>query len=82
MGTQPGFMRDNYKGRNDPLRLETEIQEGALKDGALASGAEDVAPPKSSFARFMSRYGWGILVVLIVLAIFGRLIWTLWNAME
>jgi hypothetical protein len=82
MGTQPGFMRDNYKGRNDPLRLETNVQEDDMHAREMATNAADAAPPKSDFARFMSRYGWGIVAMLVILAIFGRLIWTLWSALE
>ena len=35
----------------------------------MADHAMDVEPPKNGFDAFMRRYGWGILVALVVLLV-------------
>lgn len=75
------LLLDNYKHKRDRLALEAEIQQGGMRSDEIENHAEDVAPARSAFANFMERAGWGLLIALVALALFGRLIWTLWHAL-
>ena len=76
------LLQNNYKHKQDRLALETEIQQDGMRSEDIENHAEDVAPARSAFANFMERAGWGLLIALVALALFGRLIWTLLQALE
>ena len=69
------LLQDNYKQKVDRLTLETKIQEGGMRSDEIDDHAEDVPPAKSDLANFMDRAGWGILVAVLVLAVFGFILW-------
>ncbi|MBO4881474.1 MAG: hypothetical protein J5555_07305 [Firmicutes bacterium] len=69
------LLQDNYKQKVDRLTLETKIQEGGIRSDEIDDHAEDVPPAKSDLANFMDRAGWGILVAILVLAVFGFILW-------
>ena len=69
------LLQDNYKQKVDRLTLETKIQEGGIRSDEIDDHAEDVPPAKSDLANFMDRAGWGILVAVLVLAVFGFILW-------
>ena len=69
------LLQDNYKQKVDRLTLETKIQEGGMRSDEIDGHAEDVPPAKNDLANFMDRAGWGILVAVLVLAVFGFILW-------
>ena len=69
------LLQDNYRQKVDRLTLETKIQEGGIRSDEIDDHAEDVPPAKSDLANFMDRAGWGILVAVLVLAVFGFILW-------
>lgn len=68
-------MQDKYKERNGRFQLERQVAEDERNTQDLADHAKDVELPKNGFDAFMRRYGWGILVALVVLAILGKILW-------
>jgi hypothetical protein len=72
-------MQDKYKERNGRFQLERQVAEDERNTQDLADHAKDVEPPKNGFDAFMRRYGWGILVALVVLAILGKVFWGIYQ---
>ena len=72
-------MQDKYKQRNGRFQLERQVAEDERTAQDIADHAMDVEPPKNGFDAFMRRYGWGILVALVVLAILGKVFWGIYQ---
>jgi hypothetical protein len=72
--------QDNFKQKVDRLTLETKIQEGGIRSDEIDDHAEDVPPARSDLANFMDRAGWGILIAVLVLAVFGYVVWRIFFA--
>lgn len=72
-------MQDKYKQRNGRFQLERQVAEDKRTAQDMADHAMDVEPPKNGFDAFMRRYGWGILVALVVLAILGKVFWGIYQ---
>ena len=72
-------MQDKYKQRNGRFQLERQVAEDERTAQDMADHAMDVEPPKHGFDAFMRRYGWGILVALVVLAILGKVFWGIYQ---
>ena len=72
-------MLDKYKQRNGRFQLERQVAEDERTAQDMADHAMDVEPPKNGFDAFMRRYGWGILVALVVLAILGKVFWGIYQ---
>ncbi len=72
-------MQDKYKQRNGRFQLERQVAEDERTAQDMADHAMDVEPPKNGFDAFMRRYGWGILVALVVLAILGKVFWGIYQ---
>ena len=62
-------MQDKYKEKNSRFQLERQVAEDERTAQDMADHAMDVEPPKNGFDAFMRRYGWGILVALVVLLV-------------
>ena len=75
-------MFDKYKQKNTRFQMERQIAEDGLRDRELADHATDAEPPKNAFDAFMKRAGWGILVILVVLAVFGKVFWNVYQGMQ
>ena len=72
-------MQDKYKQRNGRFQLERQVAEDERTAQDIADHAMDVEPPKNGFDAFMRRYGWGILVALVVLVILGKVFWGIYQ---
>lgn len=72
-------MQDKYKEKNSRFQLERQVAEDERTAQDMADHAMDVEPPKNGFDAFMRRYGWGILVALVVLAILGKVFWGIYQ---
>ena len=72
-------MQDKYKEKNSRFQLERQVVEDERTAQDMADHAMDVEPPKNGFDAFMRRYGWGILVALVVLAILGKVFWGIYQ---
>ena len=72
-------MQDKYKEKNSRFQLERQVAEDERTAQDMADHAMDVEPPKNGFDAFMRRYGWGILVALVVLAIVGKVFWGIYQ---
>ena len=72
-------MQDKYKEKNSRFQLERQVAEDERNAQDMADHAMDVEPPKNGFDAFMRRYGWGILVALVVLAILGKVFWGIYQ---
>ena len=72
-------MQDKYKQRNGRFQLERQVAEDERTAQDIADHAMDVEPPTNGFDAFMRRYGWGILVALVVLAILGKVFWGIYQ---
>ena len=72
-------MQDKYKEKNSRVQLERQVAEDERTAQDMADHAMDVEPPKNGFDAFMRRYGWGILVALVVLAILGKVFWGIYQ---
>lgn len=72
-------MQDKYKEKNRRFQLERQVAEDERTAQDIADHAMDVEPPKNGFDAFMRRYGWGILVALVVLAILGKVFWGIYQ---
>ena len=72
-------MQDKYKEKNSRFQLERQVAEDERTAQDMADHAMDVEPPKNGFDAFMRRYGWGILVALVVLAILGKVFWSIYQ---
>jgi|GEM_PF-2714860 len=72
-------MQDKYKQRNGRFQLERQVAEDERTAQDMADHAMDVEPPTNGFDAFMRRYGWGILVALVVLAILGKVFWGIYQ---
>lgn len=72
-------MQDKYKEKNSRFQLERQVAEDERTAQDIADHAMDVEPPKNGFDAFMRRYGWGILVALVVLAILGKVFWGIYQ---
>ncbi len=72
-------MQDKYKQRNGRFQLERQVAEDERTAQDMADHAMDVEPPKNGFDAFMRRYGWGIIVALVVLAILGKVFWGIYQ---
>ena len=72
-------MQDKYKEKNSRFQLERQAAEDEWTAQDMADHAMDVEPPKNGFDAFMHRYGWGILVALVVLAILGNVFWGIYQ---
>ena len=72
-------MQDKYKQHNGRFQLERQVAEDERTAQDMADHAMDVEPPKNGFDAFMRRYGWGILVALVVLAILGKVFWGIYQ---
>ena len=72
-------MRDKYKEKNSRFQLERQVAEDERTAQDMADHAMDVEPPTNGFDAFMRRYGWGILVALVVLAILGKVFWGIYQ---
>ena len=72
-------MQDKYKEKNSRFQLERQVAEDERTAQDMADHAMDVEPPKNGFDAFMRRYGWGIIVALVVLAILGKVFWGIYQ---
>ena len=72
-------MQDKYKEKNSRFQLERQVAEDERTAQDMADHAMDVEPPTNGFDAFMRRYGWGILVALVVLAILGKVFWGIYQ---
>ena len=72
-------MQDKYKEKNSRFQLERQVAEDERTAQDIADHAMDVEPPTNGFDAFMRRYGWGILVALVVLAILGKVFWGIYQ---